>query len=409
MGVDRLAFRQLDNTLVERFRAVSARPKRAIFGLYLLMAVVFLVSILQFYQPGTGFTYLIEFGERFDARVLPAVRDVPHYVHADSAGYDGQFYAQLATEPLLRDRTLNSALDSAPYRARRSLFSWTAFVLGLGRPAWILQAYASQNILCWLLLGWLLLRWFPPIDSRNFLLWLGCLFSYGLVSSVRYALIDGPSMLLIVLGVAALERGRFYVASGILGIAGLGRETNLLAGVSLLRRNQWTRARVARHVAAWLLVVLPLLLWLAYVYSAYGARIYDGGRNVTIPPLINYVAKWQATMTELQTVGWSSPARFSLFALISLTAQAAYLVWHVGWNKPWWRVGMVYSLLMIVLGENVWAGYPGAATRVLLPMTFAFNVLLPRSAWFWPLFVLGNLTVLQGLETLRVPFLWQFL
>ena len=121
--------------LVERFRAVSARPKRAILGLYLLMAVVFLVSILQFYQPGTGFAYLIEFGERFDARVLPAVRDVPHYVHADSAGYDGQFYAQLATEPLLRDRTLNSALDSAPYRARRILFSWTAFVLGLGRPA----------------------------------------------------------------------------------------------------------------------------------------------------------------------------------------------------------------------------------------------------------------------------------
>ena len=38
---------------------------------------------------------------------------------------------------------------------------------------------------------------------------------------------------------------------------------------------------------------------------------------------------------------------------------------------------------------------------VLLPMTFAFNIILPRNRWFWPLFVLGNLTVLHSLEVIQ--------
>ena len=52
-------------------------------------------------------------------------------------------------------------MDLAPYRARRILFSWTAFLLGLGRPAWILEAYALQNVAGWLLLAALLTRWMP--------------------------------------------------------------------------------------------------------------------------------------------------------------------------------------------------------------------------------------------------------
>ena len=42
---------------------------------------------------------------------------------------------------------------------------------------------------------------------------------------------------------------------------------------------------------------------------------------------------------------------------------------------------------MLVKGE-IWLG---AYLRVLLPLTLAFNLLLPRNQWFWPAFVLGNL------------------
>ena len=46
------------------------------------------------------------------------------------------------------------------------------------------------------------------------------------------------------------------------------------------------------------------------------------------------------------------------------------------------RVGVAYVVLMVVLGPDVWGGYPGAALRVVLPMTIAFNLLLPRTRRF---------------------------
>ena len=146
--------------------ATSLRIK----ALYVLAVVIFLVSIGRYYDRDTGFTPLIIFGDTFDKQALPAVRAVPHYVHRDSGGYDGQFYAQLAVDPLLRDPAIADALDTVAYRARRILFSWTAFLLGLGQPRWILQAYALQNVGCWLALAWVLLRWLPPFDIKNFFL-----------------------------------------------------------------------------------------------------------------------------------------------------------------------------------------------------------------------------------------------
>jgi hypothetical protein len=134
----------------------------ATVALYLATVLVFLQSMRQYYHRNTGFTELIDFGDQFYETVLPAIRGVPRYTDPRSPGYDGQFYAQLAIEPLLRNRDLDKALDSPPYRARRILFAWTAYVFGLGQPWWILKVYAMQNIAAWLLLAWLLLRWLPP-------------------------------------------------------------------------------------------------------------------------------------------------------------------------------------------------------------------------------------------------------
>jgi hypothetical protein len=62
---------------------------------------------------------------------------------------------------------------------------------------------------------------------------------------------------------------------------------------------------------------------------------------------------------------------------------------------------------MLVLGDAVWEGHPAAVGRILLPMTVAFNVLLPRVRWalFLPLLVLGNASVVVGLDAMKVPWL----
>jgi hypothetical protein len=52
----------------------------------------------------------------------------------------------------------------------------------------------------------------------------------------------------------------------------------------------------------------------------------------------------------------------------------------------------------------VWDGYPGAVTRVTLPLAFGFNVLLAREQGrgFWAWFTLGNLHLLPA--ALLLPF-----
>lgn len=388
--------------------ARSGWKQNATTILYVASVVLFLVSIGHFHRKNTGFTYLIDFGDQFDPQKLPAVKAAPHYTHVNSPGYDGQFYAQLAVEPLLRDRRIDQALDSAPYRARRILFSWTAYVTGLGRPGWILKAYALQNILAWLLLAGLLLRWFPPANPRSFLPWFGCLFGVGLVASVRYALLEAPSLLLLALAILTVEQNRSWLGAALMGLSGLGRETNLLASGLLVNRLPRTREALQSTGGQLALAALPFVLWSLYLRSVYPRFQYSNPDSFA-PSFEGYFTKWFITIVELRFSGWQSAAHDNLLTLVGLTTQAIFLFARREWASPWWRMGVMYCVLMPTLSVAVWDGYPGAALRLLLPMTFAFNVLVVQSRWYWPLAILGNLSVVQGLHLVDVKVLAPYL
>jgi hypothetical protein len=376
-------------------------PRRAIGALYLLTAVAFLLAIWQFREPQFGFTRLIAFGEQFQERVLPAVRALPHHVHAGS-GYDGQFYAQLALDPLLRDPDLHVALDSVEYRARRVLLSGTAFVLGAGRPAWILEAYALQNVAFWLMLGAVLLRWLPPVNIRNWLAWCGCLLGFGSVASVTLALTDLPSTALVALGFAAAEIGRPYTAGGILGLSGLARETNMLAALGIDWVAMWKTKQRVRMIVTLLLIGLPLVLWISYLVFLLGPSAWSAGDSNLGLPFAGMALYLERSIRDLRFDGAGSPAVIGLVALFSTLVQVAFLAWRAELHRPWWRVGIAHAALMTLLGYPVWEGNPGASVRALLPMTVAYNVLIANSRWFWPLFVLGNLTMVQGLQSVSL-------
>lgn len=361
----------------------------------------FLWVCAHFYMPGKGFTYLIMFGDRTAAHYLPELKALNHYQIPNSVGYDAAYYAQIAMHPQLGDPVLREAVDSLPYRARRILFCWTAYGLALGDPARALHIYAVQNIVCWLLLAWLLLRWFPATDGGNFVRWAGVLFSFGLCFSVRGSLVDGPSLLLIAAGVALAESGRRGWSAALLGVAGLGKETNVLAGAALLplvgSRREWLQA-----AARGMVVILPLAVWLITLKLWLGEAMESGYRNFAAP-FVAYVGKWREIVHGLDGTGPTWAERGSAFLVIALTTQFLFLALRPRWNDIWWRVGAAYAGLMAVLGEAVWEGYPGAASRVLLPMTLAFNVLVPRGWRWWPVLLLGNITVFMSPETLQPP------
>jgi hypothetical protein len=357
----------------------------------------------QFYLPGKGFTYLIMFGEKESPRYIPALKAINHYELENSGGYDAQYYAQIAMRPWLSNRALQGAVDSLPYRARRILFCWTAYGLAWGDPARALNIYAVQNIACWLLLAALLLRWFPASSWENFIRWFGVLFSFGMCFSVRGSLVDGPSLLLIAGGVALAEAGRRWWSAALLGVAGLGKETNILAGAVFAPAKLNDGREWLREIARWAMVVAPLAIWVVVLQLWLGRASDAGARNFDWP-FAAYLRKCQVTWTEITSIEPDIFAKWSVVMLVALTAQWLFFALRPRWDLPWWRVGAAYSVLMIFLGDAVWEGYPGAASRVLLPMALAFNVLVPRGRIGWLLvLIVGNLTVLMASDTLRAP------
>jgi hypothetical protein len=375
-----------------------------IWAAYALTVAVFLGMCAQFYLPGKGFTYLIMFGDKDNAQFIPQLRAVNHYELENSRGYDGAYYAEIAMQPNLGDPALRHGVDNLAYRARRILFCWTASGLALGDPVRALHIFAVQNIVCWLLLAGLLLRWFPAVNWGNFIRWFCVLFCFGLCFSVRGSLVDGPSLLLIAVGVALAEAGRPWWSALVLGISGLGKETNILAAVA----PAWPSGRSLR---AWLeaavrglIVVLPILLWMLVLRRWLGPSSDMGLGNFTFP-LVSYFTKWSDTLSDPSLGGPDSLARSSLFMLVALTTQWVFFACYRRWQNPWWRVAAVYSVMMVFLGTAVWEGYPGAASRVLLPMTLAFNILVPRTRAWWVVLLLGNLTVFSSLSVLRAPAL----
>jgi hypothetical protein len=357
------------------------------------------VSVARFYHPGTGFTALIGFPAGHDYEA-PAMRDVPHFEYPAWASYDGQFYAQRAFDPLCRDPLVDRAMDLAPFRARRILFSWTAYWIGLGRPAWILEAYALQNVACWLLLAVLLTRWIPPTSARGLALWTACLFSHGMLWSVRFALLDAPSLLLTACGVWAVERGRFLLSAAIVGTAGLGRETNLLViATQPFPRDRRTWMRLAAALA---IAVLPLLIWEDYLRSIYRSTIFAGADQLTTPGAALRVT-WMRALWAVRTEGLFSGDALAFALVSSLIVQAVYVLVRREYSCPWWRAAVPYVLLLLLLDRVLADPHTGAITRVLLPLTVGFNVLLasePRPSRFWLWFASGNLHLLSAIHVL---------
>ena len=355
----------------------------------MLLCALFLRSVAKFYHPGLGFTALVGFPE--GEAESPPLRSIPHYLYPPEASYDGQFYAQRAFDPLARDPAVDRAMDLAPYRARRILFCWTAYVAGLGRPAWVLEAYALQNVVCWLMLAVLLTRWCDIRKPRGLMVWTAIMFSHGLLWSVRFALLDGPSLLLIALAVVAVEKGRPLLSAAIGGLAALGRETNVLAFLAQpipRTRREWLRAS-----AAAVLLAAPVLLWMDYLWSIYRSTLLLGTDQLLLPGTA-FVFNLTRTLKGVAASGLRSGAGLDLCVMASIVVQAVFVAVFRNWARPWWRVAAGYVLLALVMDRVLWDPHTGAIMRVLLPLTVGFNVQLAREAAgsrFWPWFIAGNL------------------
>lgn len=346
----------------------------------------------RFWHPYYGFTRFLQMDEASAATTLPELRAAPIFLYAD--GYDGHYYAQLAARPAVRDPALAGAIDSVGYRARRILLSWVAWAAGGGDPVAAVRAYAALNLAIWAGLAALLWRIFPAAGWRETLAWGGVLFSAGVMHSVRLALTDLAGLALLTGALWLVERGREKWAAGFLAAAGLVRETALLGAVALLPPGRATRGDWLRAAGWMLLCAVPLVAWVGYLRAVWGWS--EPGLGNFAPPFAGWAAKGAAALSGLL----SEPDRYlaltTLLAFVALTVQAAFVVLQPRPRDRWWRLGAVHVGLLALLGTAVWEGHPGAATRILLPLTLAFNVLAVRGRAGAGWLVAGNLSVLAG-------------
>lgn len=384
-------------------------PPRWAFTLVGILAFAFLLRVyVGIWTPEYGLTKFLRVGREFDDRGTAVFRATPKFIDPYPAhrwGFDGQLYAEMALDPLLRDPHLHVALDDPPYRGQRILLSWIAWALGLGKPFWVLNAYAAMNLIFWVGFAWMGVRLFSPLGWGGLAGYAAVLLTCGVVESMQASLTDLPSFTLIL---AALTVGG-TAGAGILALAALVRTTSLIGFVGLAEFPPPWREALKKNLVRGLIATVPVALWVLYVLWRFRGRQvgFDGG-NLAMPfrgimeklgefsvDAVHGPIRWHRFIFEL----FKSYELHALLTIIAVVTQSIYIALHREWRSPLWRWGAVVVVYFSCISFLSWESH-FTITRHALPMTLVFNLLLaarPTKAWaVW--FLLGNCFVPFGVR-----------
>jgi hypothetical protein len=381
-----------------------AQPSRGLFVLVAALAFALICCVYaREWSPVTGITRFINLGREFSDRGVAAYRTAPKYMDsfpANRYGFDGQWYAQMALDPLLRDPQTRVAIDNPPYRARRILLPWLAWLGGLGRPAWVLNVYAALNPLFWLGFAVMMARLFRPYGWRGLAGFAAMLLTCGVIESMWGSLTDFPAWVLMTL--AVMVGGT--TGAGVLALAFLTREVSALGVVGLFDFQPPWPAAFRKNLRLGLIVAVPFLLWFAYfTWRLHGMVAPAGGENMDIPlRAIGRKLREVAGAIRHGDIAWlqfyKSYTLHALFTIVATLTQCAYVLTHRRWENRLWRVAAAFVPAFLCIGSPQWVSH-FTVTRQALPITLGFNLLLamrPGRRWvIW--FVLGNCFVPYGI------------
>ncbi len=383
-----------------------ARPGFWVFVLVGAAAFFLLFSTYaRVYSPAFGITKFLRIGPEFASRGIAVFRATPKYVETSGRwGFDGQFYAELGLDPLLRDPQLGTALDSPAYRSRRILLPWLAWLGGLGHPSWVLNVYAALNLVFWAGFAVMMAILFRPHGWAGLAGFAAMLMTYGVIESMRSSLTDFPGFVLMTLALMIGGAG----GAGVLALAALAREPYVAGIVGLWDYRPPWLPTARRNLVLALIAGVPLGLWFAYVLSRFPADERLAGGNLAWP-MQGIMAKLGEISARAQhgDIRWSewysefysSEALNALLTIVSTLTQCVFLLTHREWSNRIWRAGAIFVPYYLCIGYIPWEGDLTGA-RHALPITLAFNLVLairPRRSWLaW--FLLGNCFVPYGVH-----------
>lgn len=243
-------------------------------------------------------------------------------------GYDGQFYAVLATDPLLQREETVESLDTPGYRALRigvPLFAW---LLALGHAG---TAVVLYQLLCWsLTLAGVALtgRWLE--DAGHSPWWALLLAAHpGVMTSLFRSTVDGVAVTMVLAALLLHRNARVRWSLVALVAAVLVRETSLVAAVAIAiveaRRRRWGLATLVLG-----LPVSVLLAWRGMLLWRLGGDLTSGTANFGVP--LVWLPEKVAGLAGL-TRPWTAPEVWGLAGLLLLlTGVVAWVVDHRTWG-----------------------------------------------------------------------------
>lgn len=344
-------------------------------------AVACALAVVKYQGDFRGFFRL---GSEFHHPSL--MRDIPR----DSPwGYDGQFYAALATDPLLRNPETQQALDSPSYRAQRVFLPALAWLLALGDGHAALWWYQA---LVWVLgLGSVLLvAWWLAKAGASVFWALPLAVTGGLVASLTRATPDGAAAALVLAVLLALEARQWGWAAVLLAAAALTKETSVLLMPAIVwwqwRERTWRRmcAVLAPALVAFFAWRLYLRLHLGFLFSK--SELANLGLPIGWLPWKLREVFAAADINGVEVLG-----------LLALLATVGSLALAIRSGMGLWELAyLAFGFLGLVLGPSV-ITEAYAYSRVLLVLPFLAVVLAAKTQSVWRKTALFAVPVLWGL------------
>ena len=236
---------------------------RAIFtGLVCALLVLLWQFLTVRYNYNGQWSGLFCIGDR--SKIPPVVAGEHPFEFADSYGWDGQFYHEIAHDPLL-ERGTAPYIDSARLRYRRFLIPALAWLLAAGNDSLVDAAYHGW-ILVFLGLGaWWLAR-LAQAAGRPAVLGLAFLFLPASVASIDRQAVDvGLLAFCCAFALYTRHAGKPWSLYAVLLLAALVRDTGLLLTAAycmwLLLRREFRKCAVFATTA------IPAAAWYLFVNS----------------------------------------------------------------------------------------------------------------------------------------------
>jgi hypothetical protein len=329
----------------------------------LLVGILYALRLLI--PSGFDPTVFVAFGEDASAQTTYAERLVGPVHERPLQGHDGKFFFIQANDPWYLDGDQHAVfLDRPVYRGQRMLYPQLASVFGLLSPNGVIWGLLVVNVVALGVGSYLTAR---VCTNRRVSAWIGLAFALnlGILNEVD---IDGGGAVAFVFAVgavAAADRRRFWLATGLLTAAVLTREVFLLFAAGMVVAI-WLRGRLIR----WQFVVVPAVAgvaWGFYLRARLGSIVGQGSEQqpLALPfsGLIAGARRWTDDPINLV---------FSVAIILVLAVFAARALRSRD-VLAWGALGV--AALAPFLSQYIWAEWYDIS-RAIAPVFTAYVVLV---------------------------------